>query len=113
MLLEHLLDIADVTIFHVVTADERVLLVIVAVVGFYGLEFVSFMSLMLRTTAQSDAGDGAEHDGKEKERDVDKNVGDFLLTIEPLKRIEILGSEASETHHVTDDNDDNRGRGRN
>jgi hypothetical protein len=111
MLLEHLLNVTDVTVSHktiVVFTDQGVLLIVVILlVSGHGLKLV-IMGIVLGTAAESDARNGAKHDGKEEEGDVDKNVGGILLSFNPLERFGVFGGEAGEAHDVTND-DDNDG----
>lgn len=97
MLLEHLLNVADVLI--VATAEE-VILVIVVVSG-YSCEFVRHIIMGLGATADSNAGDGAKHDGQAEEGDEDQNVGVLLLVIE-VEEVGVVGlRQAGDSHNIT------------
>ena len=65
------------------------------------------MSIMLLATTDLDARDGTEHNRQENEGDVDKDVRDLLLALEPLRPLWVRIRKTGESHDVADDNDNN------
>ena len=102
VLLEHLLNVLDV-VLHVIIATNKLSLFLFAdiVCGDSGELISMIVTVLAGTAADSDARNGAEHDGKADEGDVDKDVGDILLAGE-VKDVD-LWSETNDSHNVTND----------
>lgn len=107
VLLEHLLDIADIVL---IPTDQTALVIIAFVVRRNASKLVRHLVMVLGAAADLDARDGTQHDRQANEGDVDKDVGNALLIAEVEEIFVVRCGEASQAHNVTNQQSDNRGR---